>query len=196
MLGHIRNADQTPVYFDMPSNVTVNENGAKTVLIRGTGNKKARITVMLGVLAKGHKLPPYVFLRRKTMPKEKLPAGLVFQCPEKGWMTNELMMDWVKVIWKRRPGTLLNKCGMLVLDSFKGHLTQQVNKEMRKANTDLIVILGSMTSQLQVLDVVINKPFKGHLRQLYNDLLLEGNHTLTPGGKLKKPSVTMLGNGS
>jgi hypothetical protein len=51
MLGHIGNADQTPVYFDMPSNVTVNENGAKTVLIRGTGNEKARITVMLGVLA-------------------------------------------------------------------------------------------------------------------------------------------------
>jgi hypothetical protein len=30
-------------------------------------------------------------------------------------------------------------------------------------------------------------------RQLYNDWLLGGNHTLTPGGKLKKPSVTMLG---
>jgi hypothetical protein len=47
------------------------------------------------------------------MPKEKLPAGLVFQCQEKGWMTNELMMDWVKVVWKRRPGTLLNSMGCL-----------------------------------------------------------------------------------
>jgi hypothetical protein len=50
-----------------------------------------------------------------------------------------------------------------------------------------------MTSQLQVLDVVVNKSFKDHLRQLYNDWLLEGIHALTPGGKLKKPSVTMLG---
>jgi hypothetical protein len=75
MLGHIRNANQTPVYFDMPSNVTVNEKGAKTVLIRGTGNKKARITVMLGVLTYGRKLLPYVILRQKMMPKEKLPAG-------------------------------------------------------------------------------------------------------------------------
>jgi hypothetical protein len=108
-------------------------------------------------------------------------------------MTNELMMDWVKVVWKRRPGTLLNKHGMLVLDSFKGHLTQQVKEEMRKANTDLIVIHCGMTSQLQVLDVVVNKPFKDHLRHLYNDWLLEGNHALTPGGKLKKPSVTMFG---
>jgi hypothetical protein len=44
-----------------------------------------------------------------------------------------------------------------------------------------------------VLDVVVNKPFKDHLRQLYSDWLLEGNLALTPGGKLKKPSVTMLG---
>jgi hypothetical protein len=108
-------------------------------------------------------------------------------------MTNELMMDWVKVVWKRRPGTLLNKRGMLVLDSFKGHLTQQVKEEMRKANTDLIVIPDGMKSQLQVLDVVVSRPFKDHLRQLYSDWLLEGNHALTPGGKLKKPSVTILG---
>jgi hypothetical protein len=192
MLGHIGNADQTPVYFDMSSKVTVSKKGEKTVLIRGTGNEKARITVILGVLASGHKLPSYVMLRRKTMPKEKLLAGLVFRCQEKGWM-NELIMDWVKVVWKRRPGTVLNKHGMLVLDCFKGHLTQQVKEEMRKANTDLDVIPGDMTSQLQVYYVVVNKPFKDHLRQLYNDWLLEGNHALTPGGKLKKPSVIMLG---
>jgi hypothetical protein len=34
------------------------------------------------------------------MPKEKLPAGLVFRCQEKGWVANELMMDWVMVVWK------------------------------------------------------------------------------------------------
>jgi hypothetical protein len=62
MLDHIGNVDQTTVYFDMPLNVTVNEKGAKTVLITGTGNEKARITVMLGVLVDGRKLPPYVIL--------------------------------------------------------------------------------------------------------------------------------------
>jgi hypothetical protein len=50
-------------------------------------------------------------------------------------MTNDLMMDWVKVVWKRSQGTLLDKRGVLVLDSFKGHLTQQIEEEMRKANT-------------------------------------------------------------
>ena len=193
MLSQIGNADETPVYFDMPSNTTIDDKGAKSVIIKGTGNEKARMTVMLGVLADGHKLPPYVILRRKTLPKEKLPAGLIFRCQEKGWMTNDLMLDWVKVVWSRRSGALLKKRGMLVLDSFKGHLTQEVKEEVKKANTDLVVIPGGMSSQLQVLDVVVNKPFKDHLRQLYNDWLLEGYHALTPSGKLKKPSVALLG---
>jgi hypothetical protein len=156
------------------------------------GNEKERIAVMLGVLVDGRKLPPYVILRRKTMPKEKLPADQVFWCQEKGWMTNELMMDWIKVVWKQRPGTVLNKRGMLVLDAFK-HLTQQVKEEMRKANTDLLVISGDMTSQLQVLDVVVNKPFKDHLKQLYNDWLLEGNLSLTQGGKQPEERFHLIG---
>lgn len=41
------NADRTPVYFDMLSNVTVNKNGGKSVMIGSTGNETSRITVML-----------------------------------------------------------------------------------------------------------------------------------------------------
>jgi hypothetical protein len=63
---------------------------------------------------------------------------------------------------------------------------------MGKANTDLVIVSGGMTSQLQVLDVV-NKTFKDHLWQLYSGWLLKGNHALTPGRTLKKPSVTTLG---
>jgi hypothetical protein len=55
------------------------EKGVKIVLIIGTGNEKARMTVMLSVLTEGHKMLPYVILQRKTMPKKKLLAGLICQ---------------------------------------------------------------------------------------------------------------------
>jgi hypothetical protein len=100
-------------------------------------------------------------LGQNTIPK-KLLAGLISRCQEEGWMTNELRIDWIKIVCNRRPHFLLNKCEMLVLDAFKGHLTQGVKGEIRKANTDLIVILCSMTSQLHALDVVINKLYKDH----------------------------------
>lgn len=188
----IGNADETPVFFDMPSNTTVDTKGVKSVLLRGTGNEKNRITVMLAVTADGGKLPPYVILKRKTIPKESFPEGVVIRCQEKGWMTTELMVDWLSTVWNRRPGALLAKRAMLVLDAFKGHLTPEVKNKLALQNTDLVVIPGGMTSKLQVLDVVVNKPFKDNIRKLYSDWLLNKDHPLTPSGKIKKPSVTLL----
>lgn len=191
-LHQIGNADETPVFWDMPSNMTVDNKGAKSISLRTTGNEKQRITVMLAVTADGGKLPPYVILKRKTMPKENLPKGLVIRCQEKGWMTTELMVDWLATVWNRRPGALLCKRAMLVLDAFKGHLTPEVKKKITALKTDLVVIPGGMTSKLQVLDVVVNKPFKDHLRKQYSDWLLEGGHAFTPSGKIKKPSVSLM----
>ena len=52
---------------------SVDQNGTKSVTVKTTGNEKLRVTVMLAALANERKLPPYVILKRKTMPKEKLP---------------------------------------------------------------------------------------------------------------------------
>ncbi|KAJ4426354.1 hypothetical protein ANN_27168 [Periplaneta americana] len=141
-LHQIGNADETPVFWDIPSNMTVDNKGAKSISLRTTGNEKQRITVMLAVTADGGKLPPYVILKRKTMPKENLPKGLVIRCQEKGWMTTELMVDWLATVWNRRPGALLCKRAMLVLDAFKGHLTPEVKKKITALKTDLVVIPG------------------------------------------------------
>ncbi|KAJ4439521.1 hypothetical protein ANN_07645 [Periplaneta americana] len=81
---------------------------------------------------------------------------------------------------------------MLVLDAFKGHLTLEVKKKITALKTDLVVIPGGMTSKLQVLDVVVNKPFKDQLRKQFSDWLLEGGHAFTPSGKIKKPSVSLM----
>ena len=83
---------------------------------------------------------------------------------------------------------------MLVMDVFKGHVTPEIEATVTGSymNTDLVIIPGGMTLQLQVLDVVVNRPFKGHLKQLYSEWLLKGDHALTPAGRIKKPSVTIL----
>ena len=39
--------DETPVWFDMAGNFTINPKGEKTVHIRATGNEKNRFTVVL-----------------------------------------------------------------------------------------------------------------------------------------------------
>jgi hypothetical protein len=83
---------------------------------------------------------------------------------------------------------------MLVLDAFRGHLTEKVKTvASNQLNTDLVIIPGGMTSQLQVLDVVVNKPLKDRLRCLYREWLLSGNCPLTPAGNIRRPSEALLG---
>jgi hypothetical protein len=38
-------------------------------------------------------------------------------------------MDWIKVVWNQRPGSLLSKNGLLVVDAFKGHLIHRLRKK-------------------------------------------------------------------
>jgi len=53
-LENILNMDETPVWFDMAGNFTINPKGEKTVHIRATGNEKNQFTVVLTCAAGKH----------------------------------------------------------------------------------------------------------------------------------------------
>jgi hypothetical protein len=48
---------------------------------------------------------------------------------EKGWMTEELMFEWLKIVLSRTPGAFINQLSLLVLDAFKGHVTDSVRDQ-------------------------------------------------------------------
>lgn len=101
-------------------------------------------------------------------------------------MDTALMLDWVKTVWCRRPGALLHPAAILVLDSFRGHLTPEVKKKMEESRTQLAVIPGGMTSVLQPLE-----SFKDGMRKLYGDWMRE-DRALTPSGRIKRPSAAKI----
>ncbi|CAI7867603.1 unnamed protein product [Closterium sp. NIES-54] len=57
----------------MPATTTVEQTGVKSVHIRSGGYQKERVTVMLACTATGEKLKPWVFFKRKTVPKGNFP---------------------------------------------------------------------------------------------------------------------------
>jgi hypothetical protein len=63
--------------------------------------------------------------------------------------------------------------------------------KVKKLN-NLLIIPGGMTSQLQVLDVVVNKPFKDHLKRQYSNWLHSADHTYTPTRRMNKPVASVL----
>jgi len=75
---------------------------------------------------------------------------------------------------------------MLVLDAFKGNLADSVKNQLRKKNTELVVIPGGMTSVLQPMDISINRPFKDSLRQQYLTWISDPARELTEIGKIKR----------
>jgi hypothetical protein len=52
-----------------------------------------------------------------------------------------------------------------VCDQFKAHVTESIERLATKLKTHLAVIPGGLTSQLQPLDVSVNKPFKGFMHE-------------------------------
>jgi hypothetical protein len=54
----------------MPCSCTINFKEVKQVAMKTTGYEKLRVAVMLCITASGNKLPPYIILNKKTVPKE------------------------------------------------------------------------------------------------------------------------------
>ncbi|CAI7914470.1 unnamed protein product, partial [Closterium sp. NIES-53] len=92
----IINADQTPLWLEMPATTTVDQTGVRSVPIRSAGYQKERVTVMLACTADGVKLKPWVFFKRKTVPKGDFPADVVVACHENGWMDAEGVIRWLE----------------------------------------------------------------------------------------------------
>lgn len=48
--------------------------------------------------------PPLLIFKRKTLPKDKISAGIPIHVHQKGWMDESDVKLWGKKVWARRPG--------------------------------------------------------------------------------------------
>jgi len=85
-IGHLGNMNEVRLTFDVPSNRTVDVKGAKTIMIKTSGNEKTRCTVVLACCADGTKLPLLLIFKRKTLPRDVIPHGIYVHVHSKGWL--------------------------------------------------------------------------------------------------------------
>ncbi|GJP29558.1 hypothetical protein CLOM_g17346 [Closterium sp. NIES-68] len=187
----IVNADQTALFLEMPQERIVDHKGIKTVHVHTTGYEKERVTVMLACTATGAKLLAYIIFKRKHPLKIPVPNNVVIRAHPKGWMDERLVQDWITKVLalhvKPPPGRL-RPPSMLVLDYYRGHLTEGMKQTMRLFKIMPAVIPGGCISVLQPLDVCINRSFKAGVRMEYNEWFSRVSiNTFTRTGNLKKP---------
>ena len=87
---------------------------------------------------------------------------------------------------------LKQRCKPIVWDQFRAHKTEKVKEKLKALKTTQAMIPGGLTSVLQPLDVVINKPFKDRLRQKWVEWMSSDDKPLTKGGNLKKPALALV----
>jgi hypothetical protein len=110
---------------------------------------------------------------------------------EKGWVNEETMKSWIIKAWKKRSGTFMNPKSVLVLDSCRVHLMENVKKELSKCS-QLAIIPGGLTKKLQPLDISVNRSFKSKLRKKWEQWMIDGIKLYTKSGTLKKASYSEI----
>jgi hypothetical protein len=81
---------------------------------------------------------------------------------------------------------------MLAMDASRGHFSDRIRNRSRNKDTDLVIIPTDMTSLLQPLDVSVNKVFKYLVCKRYVAWMNKDNLILTPSGKIKRASVSII----
>ena len=87
--------DETAVFFEDPRLHTVNQRGARHVVLRSTGFASMRVTAILSVTLTGKKLPPVIVWKGTTTTAfERVGGCLVIEQP-KAWVDQDLLLRWL-----------------------------------------------------------------------------------------------------
>jgi DDE superfamily endonuclease len=177
--GSIVNIDETNIFFDMAGNMTLADRGSRTVSMKTTGSSN-RCTVLLGVSMSGDKLPPFVVFkgtrdgriaRQLQSEPAAFPNTMKYACQAKAWIDEPTFKDWIQQIWMPFC-TARGNNAYLMMDEFSVHLMGSCLNEITQGGSNVNFILGGYTSKLQVMDVGVNKPFKGYIRSEYERFML------------------------
>jgi hypothetical protein len=187
--------DEVPLTFYLPMNRTVEKTGSSTISLK-TGHEKASFTCVLACTASGIHLPPMLIFKRKTMPKEKFPRGVIIKVNEKGWMSNSMLKSWVTECFAKRPDVFFHlQRAMLVMNSMRAHITDDVKDLLHSVNTTPAVIPGGMTKLLQPLDISVNRTFKIGMRAKWENWMSCGEKFFTATGRLRRATLAEVADG-
>ena len=94
------------------------------------------------------------------------------------WVDQRIFLIWVEKVWK--PFTQRKKTSYFLMDEFSVHMQSECIEAMQRCGTEVDTIVAGYTGRLQVLDVGINKPFKGYVKEEYEIFMRENPHGTKP----------------
>jgi len=191
----IVNIDETPIYFEMMSDKTVNKKGAKVISVETKGNERKLISCVLACSAGGKKLMPALIFkggrdgnlesRYKNLEVVKN-KKIVIYFQNNAWCDEYIFKRWVKDVYLVYVEQQMKKKCILIMDRSPSHIYR--SKYLDKKGESYVFIPGGLTRYLQPLDIGVNKQFKEHLKDNYLSNLAENidENNEDKEGELKK----------
>ena len=110
-------------------------------------------------------LPPAMIVQSSSNTKQpkrvriKLINGVnTFLSPNTSMANSDIMSRWIRIVMDMQQER--DKKNILIMDSFRGHLTQEIGEACIATNSLRAVIPGELTSTLQPLDLTVNRSIK------------------------------------
>lgn len=170
------NVDQTALYHGMSRSRTLERRGARTVRVLENPAASVRSTAVLAVSLSGEKLNPLIVFKGRPqgsisrnilLNRINLPATIEYSVQENAWADERVMIEWIEKCFSPY---LVDKSrrSLLILDTYKAHMTARFVSAVSALNCDIIYIPGGLTPILQPLDISVNKPIKDYIRDSYS----------------------------
>ena len=100
-----------------------------------------------------------------------------YVCQIKAYCEADVMQVWVKQCLSLYCTT--DEPALHMMNNFSPHTVRPVRKSIADLGCIQVNLPPNMTSQVQMLDVGINKPFKDKVTEMYNEYMI-ANHTHNP----------------
>ena len=165
----------TPLWLDMPGRDHCCPHRRKVDSNSYHRSRQGKVHCLSRRNGRWKKAEPFVVFKgvRPIAELMKIP-GVVVAFSKNGWMNEELTKDWVKRAWR----SLSFNRRLLVWDAYRRHIMATVRSVVKQTNTDMNIIPGGLTSQLQPADLCWNKPFKEAYKAKYNEWMATGRQVL------------------
>jgi len=143
------------------------------------------VTLAMSVTAAGSFLRPMIMFKGKPNGRiqrefSSYPEDCLYMVQENAWMDEHIMRDWVHCVLKpyveMAPEHVIP---LLFLDSYCCHMMPSVVRKIEELGVEVQRIPAGCTSHCQLVDVGINKPFKNHMRHVWEAWIVSSGYLVT-----------------
>ena len=173
----VMNLDQASLKYVPAMNHTMAKKNSTSVSIIGSTDKRS-ITGTFIVTLDGQFLPMQLIYGGKTLkslPNFEFPDSFSLSVNPKHFSNNQ---ESIKVVTEivvpyvenqRKKLQKPDQAALLILDIFRGQITEDVTSLLQKYNILLVLVPNNMTHMFQLLDLTVNKHCKTFRKNLFSE---------------------------